>query len=190
MKKQRKQLVIMAVFLGFLICAYFGLGVYNDTQAQKEEEEQTVIVTNFDYEDVVAFSYDYNEETYTFTKTDDVWTYDQKPGFDVDESLVESMLATAGSLLGEEIITEYESIETYGFDTPQKTLSFTLSDGSTINIQIGDYNDIVGYYYLMIDGDSNLYLVDGTLLSTFEVSYTELEYVEEETEAVDVTETE
>ena len=187
MKKQRKQLIIMAAFLGFLIIAYFGLNVYNDAQAKKEEEEQTIVVTDFDYEDVVAFSYDYNDETYSFTKSGDVWSYDADAEFDVDESLVESMLAIAGSLLGEEMITEYEAVDTYGFDEPQKTVSLTMSDGSTVTIQAGDYNNMVGSYYLMVEGDGNLYLVDSTLLYTFEVSYTSLEYVEEETE-VEVTE--
>lgn len=188
MKKQRKQLVTMVVFLAFLIVAYIGLGVYNDAQAKKEEEESTIVVTDFDSEDVVAFSYDYNDETYTFSKNEDVWTYDSKAGFDVDESLVESMLVVAGSLLGEDAITEYETVDTYGFDTPQKTVSLTMSDGSSIKIQVGDYNNIVGFYYLMVEGDSNLYLVDSTLLDTFEVSYTSLEYIEEETE--ETTETE
>lgn len=182
MKNQRKQLITMVVFLGFLIVAYFGIGVYNDAQAQKEEEEQTIVVTDFDYEDVVAFSYDYNDATYTFSKNEDVWTYDSKPGFDVDETLIEDMLATAGSLLGEEKITEYETVETYGFDDPQKTVSLTFSDGTTMIIQVGDYNDIVGAYYLMIEGEDTLYMADSTLLATYEVSYTSLEYVEEETE--------
>lgn len=199
MKKQRKQLITMAVFLGFLIVAYFGLDVYNDAQAKKEEEANTIVVTDFDYTDVVAFSYDYNGVSYSFTKQDDVWNFDDNADFDVDESLVESMLTTAGSLLGEEEITDYESVDIYGFDDPQKTVSLTMSDGSTVTIQVGDYNDIVGYYYLMLEGDENLYLADSTLLYTFEVAYTELEYVEEtteevteetaeETETVDVTE--
>lgn len=187
MKKQRKQLIIMATFLGFLIIAYFGLNVYNDAQAKKEEEEQTIVVTDFDYEDVVAFSYDYNNETYNFTKLGDVWSYDADAEFDVDESLVESMLATAGSLLGEEVVTDYETLDTYGFDEPQKTVSLTMSEGSTVTIQVGDYNDIVGWYYLMVEGDSNLYLADSTLLYTYEVSYTSLEYVDEETESVEAT---
>lgn len=190
MKKQRKQLIIMAAFLGFLIVAYFGLDIYNDAQTKKEEEEQNVVVTDFDYEEVVAFSYDYNDETLSFTKTDDEWVYDAKPGFDVDESVVESMLETAGSLLGEEVITEYETVDTYGLDNPQKRVCFTMSDGTTVTIQVGDYNDIVGLYYLMIEDDENLYMVDSTLLYTFEVSYTSLEYIEEETEEEVTEETE
>lgn len=188
MKRQKKQLITMAVFLAFLIIAYIGLGVYNDAQEQKEEDENKIVVTNFDSEDVVAFSYDYNGETYSYTKIDGMWSYDSKPAINLDETLVESMLVIAASLVGEDFFTAYESVDTYGFDEPQKTVSLIMSDGSTVTIQVGDYNDIVGWYYLMIEGDENLYMVDSTLLDTFEVSYTSLEYVEEATEEIEGTE--
>lgn len=187
MKKQRKQLIIMLIFLVFLVAAYFGLGAYNDAQAKKEEKED-IVVTAFDTKNIVAFSYHYEAEKNSFTKADDVWNYEADAAFDVDESLVEDMLATASNVLAEDYFSEYETIETYGLDAPQMTIRLSFSDGSSKQLLIGDYNDIVGYYYMMLEGDSNLYLVDGTLLSAFQVSYTELEFVEEET--TDTTEVE
>lgn len=188
MKKQKKQLITMTVFLMFLIVAYIGLGAYNDAQEKKEDEENTILITDLAVEDIVAFSYDYNDETYSYTKTDDAWSYDSKPMIDLDESIIESMLATAGSLEGGDFFTAYESLDNYGLDSPQKTINLTLSDGTCVKIQLGDYNDMVGAYYLMVQGDSNLYLVDSTLLDAFEVSYSSLEYIEEETETIESTE--
>ena len=191
MKKQRKQLLIMVVFLAFLVIAYFALGAYNEAQSKKEEEntqQETFVVTDLDYEDVVAFSYNYEEESNSFTKTDDVWSYDANTAFDVDESLVEDMLSAACSLVAQDYFDAYESLDNYGLDAPQKVVSLTFADGSVVNLQLGNYNDIVGYYYLMVEGDSNLYLVDSTLLNTFDVSYADLEYVVEETETETVTE--
>ena len=185
MKKQRKQLITMAVFLGFLIVAYITLGAYNEEQAKKEEqnkENETFVVTDFDYEDVVAFSYNYEEEKNSFTKSGDEWSYDGDTTFDVDESLIEDMLSDACSVIAQDYVDAYESLDNYGLDTPQKTVCLTFADGSTANIQIGNYNDMIGYYYLMVDGDTNLYLVDSTLWTAFEVSYTDLEYIEEVTE--------
>ena len=94
------------------------------------------------------------------------------------------VLATASAIEAEDYFSEYEALETYGLNAPQKSVTLTLSDGSVKKLMIGNYNDIVGYYYMMVEGDSNLYLVDGTLLNAFEVSYTELEFIEEETEEV------
>ena len=184
MKKQKKQLIIMIVFLGFLIISYFALGAYNDAQANKEEQEETIVVTDFDEENVVAFSYTYEEESNSFSKTDDVWSYDADATFDVDESIVDGMLSDVAYLTAQDYFDAYESLDNYGLDAPQMTVSMTLADGSTLKLMLGDYNDIVGTYYLMVEGDSNLYVVDSTLLDTFEVSYADLEYIVEETETV------
>lgn len=181
MKKQRKQLITMLVLLAFLIISYFIVGAYNDAQAEKEIKED-IVVTDFDSKTVVAFSYDYEKEMNSFTKLEDVWSYDKDPAFDVDESLIDEMLDIASNILAKDYFSEYETIETYGLDAPQKTVSLTFSDGSTMKLMIGDYNEIVGYYYLMVEGDSNLYLVDATLLDEFELSYADLEVIEEVTE--------
>lgn len=185
MKKQRKQLIIMLVFLCFLVIAYFALGSYNDSQAEKEEEQsKTIVVTDWKEEDVRAFSYNYEEESNSFTKSGDTWNYDADASFDVEESLVEAMLSDACYLIAQDYFDAYESLDNYGLDAPQKTICLTFSDGSVKKLMLGDYNDMVGYYYLMIEGDSKLYLVDSTLLDAFEVSYVDLEYVPEETETV------
>lgn len=192
MKKQKKQLIIMVVFLGFLLISYFALGAYNDAQANTEEEqEETIVVTDFDEENVVAFSYTYEEESNSFTKSENVWNYDADVTFDVDESLVEDMLSDVSYLIAQDYFDAYESLDNYGLDAPQMTVSMTFADGSTKKLLLGDYNDIVGTYYLMVEGDNNLYVVDSTLLDTFEVSYADLEYIPEETETVsEETETE
>lgn len=185
MKKQKKQLIIMVVFLGFLTISYFALGAYNDAQANKEgEQKETIVVTDFNEENVVAFSYTYEEESNSFTKTDDVWSYDADATFDVDERIVEDMLSDVAYLTAEDYFDAYETIDNYGLDAPQMTVSMTFADGSTVKLMLGDYNDIVGTYYLMVEGNSNLYVVDSTLLDTFEVSYADLEYIVEETETV------
>lgn len=185
MKNQKKQIIIMAVFLAFLIVAYFSIGIYGDSQSMEEENQQeAVVVTDLNYADIVAFYYNYEEETNRFTKSEDVWTYDADAAFDVEEDIVEEMLAVACEIRAQDYYDAYESLDNYGLDAPQKTICLTFSDGSSVKLMLGDYNDMVGYYYLMVEGDSNLYLVDSTLQDTFEVSCADLEYIPEETEMV------
>lgn len=181
MKRQKKQLITLITLFAFLLFAYIGLGNYNKAEAEKEEEANTISINEFASDEVSAFSYDYNGETYSYTKNGEDWLYDGDTSLDMEESLIISMLDTAGSLLGEDMVSEYESLDTYGLENPAKTIGITMTDGTQITIKVGNYNDIVGLYYLMLEGDSNLYLVDGTILNTFEISYTSLEYVEEET---------
>lgn len=180
MKNQKKQLLTLVTLFVFLIFAYIGLQIYNDNETKKEEEENTIVITEFTAEEVVAFSYDYNGSTYSYTLKDEAWIYDGDTTLDMDESLIVSMLTTAGSLLGQEKVSEYDSLDTYGLDAPVKTITFTFTDGTVQIIKIGTYNEILGFYYLMVEGDTNLYLVDGSIYDTFEVSDTELEVVVEE----------
>lgn len=183
MKKQRKQLVIMLVLLGFLIIAYFALGAYNDAQENKEQEEtETITVTDLKYEDVIAFSYHYKEENNSFIKSGEEWMYDADQSFDVDETKIEDMLSAACKVKAEDYFDAYESLDNYGLDEPQCVINISFTNGSTVKLQIGNYNDMVGYYYMMKEGDNNLYLIDVALYNAFSVSYTDLEYIVEDTE--------
>lgn len=183
MKKQRKQLIIMLAFLGVLVIAYLALGAYNDAQANKEKEEtEKIVVTDLKYEDVVAFSYSYKEEKNRFTKSGEEWMYDADQGFDVDEAKIKDMLTNACKVTAEDYFDAYESLDNYGLDAPQCEVSLSFSDGSTITLQIGNYNEMVDYYYMMAEGDNNLYLIDVALYNAFSVSYSDLEYIVEETE--------
>lgn len=188
MKRQKKQLITLLSFLVFLAIAYFGLKSYNDAETKKEEEASTIYVTNFTSDEVDAFSYDYSGVTYSFTKEDSEWIFEGDASLNIDETIIHSMLAIAGNVLAQNEAAEYETLDTYGLQTPAKTISITKTDGTMIILKIGNYNEMLDGYYLIIDGIETLYVVDDSLLSTFEVSYTSLEYVEEETESTESTE--
>lgn len=187
MNRQKKQLLTLMTLLAFLLIGYLSLESYNISEERKEEAN-TIVITEFEADDVTAFSYDYNGVTYSYTRNDEEWSYDGNDILDMDESLIDSMLNIAGSLLGEDMASEYESLDTYGLDDPIKTIVITMTDGTQSTIKVGNYNEILGFYYLMVEDDNNLYLVDSSIFDTFEISNTSLEYVEEETE--EVTETE
>ena len=80
MKKQPKQFLLLVVALAVLVVGYFGLRAYNkasDEKAEQAPEESAVAVIDAKPEDVAAFSYDHNGETYTYEKEDGIWYYAQ-----------------------------------------------------------------------------------------------------------------
>lgn len=181
MKNQKKQLITMFVALLVLVVLYFGVEIYNNQQEEEVEASKTYI-TSFSSQDIVAFSYDLNSTQHSYSRTDEVWSYDGDTSVDLDETEVDTLLLGVGALAAEETITEYDTLETYGLDTPSQTISFTMSDETTLTLKVGDYNSMVGMYYLMVEGKDTLYMVDSTLVDTFDITYTDLEYVEETTE--------
>lgn len=184
MNKQKKQLVILIGVLAVCLLSYFGISYYNDLQEQKEAEEDrknTIYVTDFSYDEVTAFSYVYEDATYSYTKDGDNWLYDGDTTLDMEESLFTTMLYYAGCVTAEEKLTEYEELSAYGFDEPENVITLNVN-GEELVLKIGAHNEMLDLYYMIVEGDNSLYLVDDAWLTYFEKTYEDLECVPEETE--------
>ena len=191
MKKQKKQLMILIGVLAVCLLSYFGISNYNDLQEQKkaeEEQKNTIFVTDFGYDEVTAFSYVYEDVTYSYSKDGENWLYDGDTTLDMEESLFKTMLYYAGCVTAEEKLTEYEELSSYGLEEPSNIITLTVNSKELV-LKIGAHNEMLDLYYMMVEGDSNLYLVDDAWLSYFEKTYEELEYIPEETETETETET-
>ena len=97
-----------------------------------------------------------------------------------------AMLEKLNGVIALETLDSYDSLSDYGFDKPQNTITVTVGDKTT-TFYIGDYNDMVSEYYLKMEGDDAVYLVDSTLKDTFSKTADSL-VKEEDTETEEATE--
>lgn len=184
MEKQKKQFIVVLILLVVAVAAYLVLRVYNDKKEAKEEAEEdadTITITDFDTDDVTAFSYQLNGETLSFTKDGDNWLYDGDTSLDLDEDSITSMLSAVSNLTTEEALEEYDSLSDYGLDTPSNTITVTTADG-TITLLAGNQNEITNSYYMMTGDSDTVYLISTDLNSTFSSAVDDLIAEEEETE--------
>lgn len=184
MEKQKKQFIVVLILLVVAVAAYLLLHVYNDKKEAKEEAEEdadTITITDFDTDDVTAFSYQLNGETLSFTKDGDNWLYDGDTSLDLDEDSITSMLSAVSNLTTEEALEEYDSLSDYGLDTPSNTITVTTADG-TITLLAGNQNEITNSYYMMTGDSDTVYLISTDLNSTFSSAVDDLIAEEEETE--------
>lgn len=184
MEKQKKQFIVVLILLVVAVVAYLLLHVYNDRKEAKEEAEEdadTITITDFNTDDVTAFSYQLNGETLSFTKDGDNWLYDGDTSLDLDEDSVTSMLSAVSNLTTEEALEEYDSLSDYGLDAPSNTITVTTEDG-TITLLAGNQNEITNSYYMMTGDNDTVYLISTDLNSTFGSSVDDLLAEEEETE--------
>lgn len=191
MEKQKKQFAVLLAVLVVMILVYLGIRFYNQKAEEKEtaeEEAETVTVTDFDTDDVTAFSYQLNGETLSFTKDGDNWFYDGDVTLDLDESVVTTMLSAASNLTTTDVLDEYDSLADYGLDAPENTITITTSDG-VITLMVGSSNEITGDYYMMTGDSDTVYLISSSLSSSFGKTVEELIAEEEETEATEEVET-
>lgn len=172
---KKKQMIAGIVLLILCIGGYFGVKAYNSSQEKKQEAEIMKPV-GIEVADVTGFSYVNNGGILSFEKDGEDWIYTGDTSMDMNEESIEGMLEKVCGVSSTEKITA-EDLSDYGFDEPTNTITLDTAEGSTV-VRIGMYNEIVSKYYLSIDGSTELYLVDSSIVTGFEQSVEDLKVVE------------
>lgn len=172
---KKKQMIAGIVLLILCISGYFGVKAYNSSQEKKQEAEIMKPV-GIEVADVTGFSYVNNGGILSFEKDGEDWIYTGDTSMDMNEESIEGMLEKVCGVSSTEKITA-EDLSDYGFDEPTNTITLDTAEGSTV-VRIGMYNEIVSKYYLSIDGSTELYLVDSSIVTGFEQSVEDLKVVE------------
>lgn len=179
--KQKKQAIAVVIALVLLVAALFGLKLYNKKAEEKQtaaDEAAKVYVNQTKSDDITAISWQYNGETIHLTKTDDTWTCTEQPDLPLDTDQVTTLLDAVASLEATQQVENPEEDATYGFDAPVNVITYTTAD-TTTTLTLGNENDITGGNYLKTN--DNVYLVDTTLVNTFDCDVSTLEKTEEST---------
>ena len=179
MNKQKKQLLLL------LFVLIIAVGAFVLVIQIPSEEEETVVsytVTNLVADNVTKLSYTNENGTYTFTKQDDIWSYEGDKTLDIDEDSINSMVSSIAALTSENCISQVEDASIYGLTEP--TMTILVSDGTTsYTVLVGDYNDVTGTQYICLENDmSTVYTTSSYTVSDFEGGIDDLIVEEEETE--------
>ncbi len=182
MKKQQKQMLILLLVLVALGAGFMGLRQYNQAQSEKPVEEDTITVVDFDDEEILRFTYDYQDVTYTFEKEGDVWYYAEDHSLSINQSQIKTMIAKVAPLTVEQVIENVSNMTQYGLDEPSgDTTSIQYETASeSIILEIGDYNSLANIYYVCMPSDTTVYAVKGNVVTGF--SYALEDLIEEEEE--------
>ncbi len=181
--KQKKQAIAIVVALVLLVAALFGLKFYNKKAEEKQtaaDEAARVYVNQTKSDDITALSWEYNGETIHLTKTEDTWTCTEQPDLTLDTDQVTTLLDAVASLEATQQVENPEDDTTYGFDVPTNVITYTTAD-TTTTLTLGNENDITGGNYLKTSDNDDVYLVDTTLVTTFDCDVSTLEKTEEST---------
>lgn len=180
MNKQKKRLLLLVLILVLAIVAFIMVSKMPEEEAA--EETVTYTVTDLDAEAVNKLTFTNETGTYTFTKADDVWSYEGDKTLDIDEDAVQTMISKVASLTSENCMEQVEDLSLYGLDEPEITI--LVSDGITsYTLFIGDYNNVTYTQYLCLENDmETVYTTTSYQISSFKNGIDELIVVEEETE--------
>ena len=162
MNKQKKQFVVVVILMAVCIIGYFGVGKFELK----------------DYEKITAFNYITNGTSITLTKdSDGKWHDSSDASVNISKDSVETdMLAKLVSVTADEKIAKKDDISQYGFTIDDNgnviaetnTIALTDEDNTTYTLYIGKENPYdTSKYYMMVEGDDNIYLVDSDIQTAF-----------------------
>lgn len=168
MKRQKKQLVILIILLAVCVLGYVLLNIYQEKKEEKEAEEnaaETIFTT--DTEKITQFSYMADGVTYHYEKSEDGWTCEEEPDLKLDETQILALLSNLAEISCDEVLSDVEDYDTYGFNDPSNVIEFRTEDGEQYSITIGDYNQTAYCYYYMTNLSENVYVGNAYVCSAF-----------------------
>lgn len=87
------------------------------------------------------------------------WTiagYDSK---EISSAKAYELVGTVSNLTSKNKYDAPEDLSSYGLDNPQITVTLSKKDGGEIKLYIGDKSPVLGDYFIMREGDNNVYTV-------------------------------
>lgn len=182
MKRFKKIWILLGVLVVVSVAA---LGAIKYEEKKEEIQNMDEVVLTIDPETVTALSWTNETTSLSFTKTDDVWSYDDDADFPVDAETVNEMLELWNGFGAAFVIDEVEDTAQYGLDEPVATIQVTTSeqiegleateaDGAyTYEIKLGTYSTMDSERYVSI-GDGKVYLVDNDPLDLYAAELTDM----------------
>ncbi len=169
MKRQKTQMLILSILL--VVCAagyWLAGGVAAKKEAAEEQKENgAYIALSFDQTLVTGLKIAGAEGTLELTLGGNAWEFvndiaeemgtEETADYEVNTSKADEILETLADLTCTNEIEGVTDLTQYGLDTPQTTITVTLSDGTVHTVEIGGENTMIDCRYVRADGGDTVY---------------------------------
>ena len=157
----------LCILLGILAAVCIATIIVSSHEIKKEKiKNSDEIILEVPSDTVSSLSWTCNDSSLSFTKQDGAWSYDADPTLPVDPDKIDQLLKLFEEFGVSFVIEEPESLDQYGLDKPECTVSFT-ADGRDYTLKLGGFSTMDSERYVSID-DGNVYLVTTDPLSAFD----------------------
>lgn len=191
MNKQAIKLGSVAILLAVCVIGYFFISNYYENKEQEKENATKIVAFSLEnYKDTKSISYTNDSETINLVQNDNKWHIKGKSKIDVDESIVETeMLSELVEVTADDKIDDSSNLADYGFTKKDGTITpsnnmITVVDAEdkAHTIYLGNANPYdASKYYIMVEGDDSVYVVDSSVADAFSKTADDLEKEEETT---------
>ena len=168
MKKRTTRLAAGGMALLIALGGYGGLLFYNSQNTPEEETAgATLSVVEIDTAQVTRLSYQNEGEEIVLEKGGDgQWYWTGDPLFPVSQTTVEMMLYPVGNLTATHTLKDPQEPSAYGLDPAQNTIQ-VWEGANQYTLLVGDESTMATGYYLMVEGQPEIYLTQSSLSESF-----------------------
>ncbi len=163
-RKKRNQLIILFILLLITAAAFGALKVYlkNVPDGEEEAKEESYSVLAIDSSQVTDIGLIGSEGNVNLVRAGEGFQCPEDESLAIDDSAVELFLSDACSITASMKIEDVEDMSQYGLDTPSVNLTLQW-DNNMYTVKLGDYNSIIGGYYLNINDENTVYVVSSSV---------------------------
>ncbi len=167
-KKKKIQLVILCGLFLAAVAAFAALKISQENVSE-EEEAETWQVVSAEVSEVKEISIISPEGNLDLSRESGEWRCLEEEDAQIDGSLVDVFLEDVGAITSETKIENVEDFSQYGFDAPQITVTLQWDDNMYV-LKLGDYNSMITGYYINVNDEPVVYVVDSSVYYTLNKS--------------------
>lgn len=172
-KKKILPLVFLLIAIALMGTAYVLLSDYK--KEKKEEipeenltgEEAITAYEPFQKTEIQNIRIENETSDFTLIRVDENWLLEGEEEFPVNQPRVEMLADYFSNLQFTKSITEIDAVSEYGLDQPKIKMEMTKTDGSVISVEVGDLQDTISQYYIMVNGDQDTVYLGDTMIFTY-----------------------
>ncbi len=162
MKKQKRQMIVLLVFLLAMVGGYLGLRA-----AAKKEDAGKYSLIKAETTAFTQLDFTNSNGDFSLKKVEDTWKYEGDEEQDANVSTVDNMLEQLSDIHTDDRIENVTDYEQYGLSEPEVKVTATY-DGNSTTLLFGNYNSAASKLYCQIEGQPEVYLIDSSPKYAFE----------------------
>ncbi|MCR5835919.1 MAG: DUF4340 domain-containing protein [Lachnospiraceae bacterium] len=187
-QKQKKSFLVTFIIMLVVLSAYCVVelqSIAEEAGDKKATKKSIVVYEMEDSDSVDELSYTVEDEKIVLKKDDNGEWYGEEIE-ELDTKIIKQEFLTQLSyVVADEVIEDDSDVSQFGFDKPLHEIVIVLKNGEEHKFVIGSGNAFEkSVYYMRIDNDKTIYVIDSVLHETFNKKKSELEKTEDNTSEV------
>lgn len=180
MDKKVTKIAVCVIALAALTALYFfasdKIDDNNDTVEENTEENDFKLIQKSSA-DVINLKLNSADGILEFNKGDVsengdiVWNVKGYEDYIFNQDNINSLIKNSSELTADDLITDSpENLGDYGLNPPQSIIKVKFSDNTERTVSLGNKTSDNSFYYVSVDGDNSVYIIDQYKGNTFKYS--------------------